>query len=179
MSLHQKTVFFDRDGVLNRAIVRDGRPYPPASVDELQVMPGAGDILKELQAAGFLLIGVTNQPDVARGQVQQVTVEKINQELMKSLPLEDIRVCYHDDKDNCACRKPLPGLLLEAGKKYDVDFTGSYMIGDRWRDMEAGRQAGCRTIFIDYGYTERQPETFDYRVNSLQEAAQIILGRWV
>ncbi|PZM14867.1 D-glycero-alpha-D-manno-heptose-1,7-bisphosphate 7-phosphatase [Rhizobium tubonense] len=171
-----KAVFLDRDGVINRAIVRDGKPYPPADVSQTEVLPGVGSALRDLKAAGYLLIVVTNQPDVARGTTARETVEEINDFLRSRLPIDEFRTCYHDSGDGCDCRKPLPGSILSAAKNYDVDLSASFMVGDRWRDIEAGQNAGCRTIFIDYSYNEKQPETEVRRVSSLREAADVILG---
>jgi D-glycero-D-manno-heptose 1,7-bisphosphate phosphatase len=173
----QKAVFLDRDGVINRALVRDGKPYPPANLATLEILPGVSAAMQSLHDAGWLLIVVTNQPDVARGTTPRADVEAINQHLQKFLPIDEFRTCYHDSDDGCVCRKPLPGALLAAAKTFDIDLTVSYMVGDRWRDTEAGDRAGCQTIFIDYGYAEKQPKTVNHRVHSLSEAAHIILGK--
>lgn len=174
--MKQRAVFLDRDGVLNRAIVREGRPYPPANVAEIEILPGVVEALQHLKEAGFVLIVVSNQPDVARGTTQLETVEAINTFLADHLPIDRFIMCYHDSGDNCNCRKPRAGMLLAGAEEFGVDMKSSYMVGDRWRDVEAGQQAGCKTIFIDYGYAEKQPESIDYRVISLTEAAQTILG---
>ncbi len=174
--MKRRAVFLDRDGVLNRARVVDGRPYPPRSAEELEVLPGVIEALQALSRAGYLLIVATNQPDVGRRTTSRAAVDAIHQRLRAQLPLDDIRVCFHDDNDDCACRKPRPGMLLDAAKAHAIDLAGSFMVGDRWRDIEAGRQAGCKTVFVDYGYAEKQPERFDYRVRSLLEAAEAILG---
>ncbi len=172
-----RAVFLDRDGVLNRAIVRDGRPYSPAGLDELEVTPGAREALARLKGAGFLLICVTNQPDVARGLQRRETVEAMHDALRAVLPLDDLLVCYHSDSDHCACRKPAPGLLLEAAARHGVDLSQSFMVGDRWRDVDAGARGGCRTVLIDYGYAEREPAMPpDRRVRSLGEAVAWILS---
>ena len=171
----RKAVFLDRDGVLVRAIVRDGKPYPPASLAELEILPGVAEACAMLHEAGFLLIVITNQPDVTRGTQRREVVEAMNQALHNQLPLDDIRVCYHDDADRCLCRKPQPGLLLQAGQAWNIDLSASFMVGDRWKDIEAGRRAGCKTIFVDYGYEERQPDCPDHRVSSLIEAVAFIL----
>lgn len=172
----RRAVFLDRDGVINRAVIRDGKPYPPSNLQEMEILPGVPEALAELHDAGFMLIVVTNQPDVARGTTSVSVVEKINSHLANCLNIDEFRTCYHDSGDGCNCRKPLPGALLAAAKQHGLNLSNSYMVGDRWRDIEAGQRAGCRTIFIDYGYTEKQPESTDYRVRSLAEAAQIILG---
>ena len=168
-------VFLDRDGVLNAAVVRAGRPYPPASVDAVEILPGVANALAELRRAGFALVVVTNQPDVARGNQTRAGIDAIHAHLQAVLPLDAIYGCFHDDADHCACRKPAPGLLLDAARDLGLDLARSYMVGDRWRDTEAGAAAGCRTVFIDYGYAERQPQAFDAKVSSLAEAAAWIL----
>jgi D-glycero-D-manno-heptose 1,7-bisphosphate phosphatase len=173
----RRAVFLDRDGVLNRAIVRNGRPYSPASLAELEIPAGVPEILRELKAAGSLLLGVTNQPDVARGTQRRAVVEAINAALLVALPLHEILVCYHDDRDGCQCRKPLPGLLLQAAAKYMIDLSSSFMVGDRWRDVEAGRRAGCTTVLIEQGYLEEESSLPDYRVRSLPEGGAWILSQ--
>lgn len=172
----RKAVFLDRDGVINRALVSDGKPYPPANLSSMEILPGVDLATQALHDAGWLLIVVTNQPDVARGTTTRAAVEAINHYLQKTLPIDEFRTCYHDSDDGCNCRKPLPGLLVTAAKTHNIDLTASYMIGDRWRDIEAGKCAGCKTIFIDYGYAEKQPTIVNLRVQSLLEAAHIILG---
>ena len=172
-----KAVFLDRDVVINRAMVRDGKPYPPVNLAALEILPGVGAAMQLLHDAGWLLIVVTNQPDVARGTTPRTEVEAINNYLQQCLPIDEFRTCYHDSSDGCECRKPLPGAILAAAKIYDIDLTASYMVGDRWRDTEAGERAGCKTIFIDYGYAEKQPDNVTYRVQSLVEATNIILGK--
>jgi len=152
----QRAVFLDRDGVINQAIVRGGKPYPPANVDELVMQADAPAALQTLKQAGFLLLVVTNQPDIARGKQTLAAVEAIHQALQKALPLDDFFLCPHDDRDHCACRKPRPGLLLSGAAKYQVDLSRSFMVGDRWRDIEAGAKAGCATILIDFGYQEKR-----------------------
>ncbi|TAL75480.1 MAG: HAD family hydrolase [Burkholderiaceae bacterium] len=171
----RRAVFLDRDGVINLAVVRDGKPYPPANLAALQILPGVSDALQALHLASYLLIVVTNQPDVARGTTSRAVVEEMNDYLSGQLPIDEFRTCFHDNADNCDCRKPKPGALIAAAKLHGIDLAESYMIGDRWRDILAGQQAGCKTIFIDYGYDEKQPESVDFRVQSLAQAARIIL----
>jgi len=170
-----RAAFLDRDGVLTRAIVRAGRPYPPASLAEMEILPGVVEACETLREAGFLLIVISNQPDVARGTQRREVVEEINQALCSRLPLDDIRVCYHDDADHCSCRKPEPGLLLQAARDWDVDLSVSFMVGDRWKDVLAGRRAGCITVFLDYGYAEKEPYGPDHRASSLAEAVDWML----
>jgi D-glycero-D-manno-heptose 1,7-bisphosphate phosphatase len=168
-------VFLDRDGVINRAFVREGLPYPATSVAETEILPGVPAAMADLHAAGYRLIVVTNQPDVARGTLDRARVEEIHGWLAEQLPIDEFRTCCHDSSDGCGCRKPAPGALLAAAREHDLELSQSWMVGDRWRDTEAGRRAGCRVIFIDYGYAEKQPSDFDHRVHSLAEAARIIL----
>lgn len=174
----KRAVFLDRDGVINRAIVRDGMPYPPANLNELEVLPGVPEALQKLHEENYLLIVVTNQPDVARGTATKGDVEKMNAHLLSKLFLDDIKTCFHDNGDGCLCRKPLPGSLIEAAKEHHIDLSKSFMVGDRWRDIEAGQTAGCKTIFINYRYAEKQPDTPDFIVSSLLEAQQIITGKF-
>jgi D-glycero-D-manno-heptose 1,7-bisphosphate phosphatase len=171
-----RAVFLDRDGVLNRAIVRDGKPYPPASLGELEIVENAAGSLARLKELGFLLLVVTNQPDVARGTQTLDTIHALHEAMRESLPLDDFLVCPHDDRDGCRCRKPLPGLLLEAQARYGIDLRRSFLVGDRWRDIDAGRAAGCRTVLLDHNYGERGPTLPpDARVVSLGDAVDWIV----
>jgi D-glycero-D-manno-heptose 1,7-bisphosphate phosphatase len=170
-----RAVFLDRDGVINRVLIRDGRPYPPASPDELEILPGVADALRDLKSAGFRLIVATNQPDVAKGIQRRELVEAFHDRLRQTLPIDAIQVCYHVDGDDCACRKPRPGMLLEAARAWDIELPRSYMVGDRWRDIDAGRSAGCKTIWVRCDYDERLPENPDAVVASLWEASKVIL----
>ncbi|MGA2183331.1 MAG: transaldolase [Bryobacteraceae bacterium] len=176
MNPRRKAVFLDRDGVLNRAMVRDGRPHPPANLDDLELLPGVISACALLRASGYLLILVTNQPDVARGKQTMAGVGAMNRVLVRKLRLDGCEVCPHDDADGCACRKPAPGLLTMAAGAFDIDLAGSFIVGDRWRDIEAGQRAGCRTIFIDRGYRERRPAAFDHSAAGLLGAAEWILA---
>ena len=174
----RRAVFLDRDGVINRAIVRDGKPYPPASLEELEILPGVHEALQKLHDANYLLIVVTNQPDVARGAAKRKDVELMNAFLSSQLPIDDFKTCYHDSGDKCNCRKPLPGALLEAAHDHNIDLSKSFMVGDRWRDVEAGAAAGCKTFFVNYRYAEKKPEAPDFIVTSLLDVKKIILGEF-
>lgn len=156
--------------------MREGKPYPPASISELVIVPGTAESLARLKHQSFLLIVITNQPDVARGATTRKNVEEINRTLSSQLPLDDFFICYHDNSDDCACRKPKPGLLLAAAAKYEIDLAASFFIGDRWRDIEAGAAAGCRTVLIDRCYNERSAKA-ETCVQSLSEAADWILSQ--
>ena len=174
----KRVVFLDRDGVLNEAIVRDGKPYPPQTAAEVRMAPGAAEALQRLKSRGLALIVVTNQPDVARGTQTAEAVNAIGARLRRELPVDEILVCMHDDGDGCDCRKPKPGLILEGAARFGADLARSFLIGDRWRDIEAGQAAGCRTVWLDRGYHEREPaQPADARVRSLGEAVEWIVGQ--
>jgi D-glycero-D-manno-heptose 1,7-bisphosphate phosphatase len=173
----RKAVFLDRDGVINRAVVCDGRPYPPQTLAEVEILPGVEAAIFALKQAGFFIVVVTNQPDVARGKQTLETVESIHGHLGARLAIDDFRTCHHDDRDNCACRKPKPGLLRDAAADWGLDMGRSFLVGDRWRDIAAGQAAGCRTIWIDCGYAEQLPEGYDYRAKSLLDASTWIAAQ--
>ena len=172
-----RAVFLDRDGVINRALVRGGKPYPPSSLSEFEILPSVAEACARLKGAGFLLVVATNQPDVGRGTLRQETVEALHAHLCRELPLDRIEVCYHPGKVEaaCDCRKPRPGMLLRAAREMGIDLARSFMVGDRWRDIDCGHAAGCTTILIDYNYDEPLRQPPDRRVKSLFEAADMIL----
>jgi D-glycero-D-manno-heptose 1,7-bisphosphate phosphatase len=171
-----RAVFLDRDGVLNEAVMRNGRPYPPGGLTELKLIPDAA-LLGRLKDAGFLLIVVTNQPDVARHRQDRETVEAINAAIGAALPIDEFFVCWHDDADSCHCRKPKPGLLFEAAVSWKIDLQHSFLVGDRWRDIDAGAAAGCLTVLVDRHYEEKLSKTPDFRTDSLASAIDWILDR--
>jgi D-glycero-D-manno-heptose 1,7-bisphosphate phosphatase len=174
----QHAVFLDRDGVINRARERDGKPYPSASLSEFEIFSEVPEACRRLKQAGFLLVVATNQPDVGRGTLKREAVEEIHAEMRRRLPLDGVEVCYHPGQglSDCDCRKPRPGMLLHAASELNIDLTRSWMVGDRWRDVDCGHAAGCRTIFIDRGYAEELKQQPDFRVKNLLEAAEIILA---
>jgi D-glycero-D-manno-heptose 1,7-bisphosphate phosphatase len=166
--------FLDRDGVLNVSPVVDGVPRPP-SPEDLQLLDGVEDACAALAGAGLTLVVVTNQPDIARGTLTRAEVDDIHRWLAERLPITEFRVCPHDDGDGCDCRKPAPGLLLQAATDLGIDLTRSVIVGDRWRDVEAGRAAGVRTVFVDHGYAEALPHPPDLTVPDLATAVAYIL----
>jgi D-glycero-D-manno-heptose 1,7-bisphosphate phosphatase len=169
-------VFLDRDGVINRAVVRNGKPYPPATLDDFQLLPGAAETMRALRAAGLLVIVVTNQPDVATGVQNQDVVEKMHETLLAGGLCDDVKACFHVEADGCHCRKPKPGMLLDAARERNIDLANSFLVGDRWRDIEAGHAAGCRSFFIDYRYDEKRPALPYTAVESLADAGKLILN---
>jgi D-glycero-D-manno-heptose 1,7-bisphosphate phosphatase len=180
MGIHKMTraIFLDRDGVINRAIERDGFPYAPVSLGEFQIYPEVPAACAKLKAAGFLLIVATNQPDVGRGMMKQKVVEAIHAEMCRELPIDRVEVCYDSGYGpiESEFRKPKPGMLLRAARELQIDLAQSWMIGDRWRDIDCGHAAGCRTILIDRHYAEALRQPPDFRVENLTEAAEIILA---
>ena len=169
-------VFLDRDGVINRAMIRDGKPYPPAQLDDFEILPGSVTSLSQLAAFGYILIGITNQPDVARGTQSREMVESFNTLIRSRLPVTQIFVCYHDNADRCDCRKPKPGLILQAAHEYGLDLSRSWMVGDRWKDIAAGQAIVLKTIFVDYHYAEAyEGPPADFTVGDTAELADIIL----
>jgi D-glycero-D-manno-heptose 1,7-bisphosphate phosphatase len=170
-----RAVFLDRDGVLNKADVRNGKPYSPDTIDEMIIVADAAQALERLHRHGFRLIVATNQPDIARGRLTRAQVDAMNSYLRSKLPLDGIEMCTHDDADQCDCRKPKPGLLLHAAEREGIDLSQSFMVGDRYRDIEAGHSAGCRTILVGDGYGERFKAQPDATVSTLTEAADWIL----
>src|SRR3954463_14237534 len=171
----RRAVFLDRDGVLNKAYVRHGKPYSPDTIEEMIIAADAAHALERLRRHDFLLIVATNQPDIARGRLTRAQVDAMNGYLRRTLPLDGIEMCTHDDADKCDCRKPMPGLLLQAAQREGIELSQSFMVGDRYRDIEAGRNAGCRTILIGDGYDETFKAQPDAMVSTLTEAADWIL----
>lgn len=173
----RRTVFLDRDGVINRALEKEAKPYPPTSLAEFEILPDVPAACARLKAAGFLLVVATNQPDVGRGTLKQEIVESIHAHMVSQLPIDRVEVCYHPGKglSDCDCRKPKPGMLLRAAKELGIDLAQSWMVGDRWRDIDCGHAAGCRTIFIDYGYDEMLKQKPDFSARNLAQATDIIL----
>ena len=173
-----RIVFLDRDGVINRATEREGKPYPPRTIAEFEILPEVPAACAQLKAAGFLLVVATNQPDVGRGTLDQAIVEKIHAYMVSRLPIDRVEVCYHPGHgtSHCDCRKPKPGMLIRAAGVLGTDLRHCWMVGDRWRDMDCGRAAGCQTIFIERGYTEALKQAPDFRAPDLLAAAEIILS---
>ncbi|MEI6076238.1 MAG: HAD family hydrolase [Verrucomicrobiota bacterium] len=176
----RRAVFLDRDGVINRALERAGKPYPPTTLAEFEILPEVPAACAKLKAAGFWLIVATNQPDVGRGTLPQAVVEAIHTHMLSQLPIDRVEVCFHPGQglSDCSCRKPKPGMLLQAASQLGLDLTQSWMVGDRWRDVDCGHAAGCRTVFVDYGYSEDLKQKPDFSARNLGEAADIILAQY-
>lgn len=170
----KRAIFLDRDGVINNVIIKEGKAFSPRKFEDFKFIDGIKDVLERFRTRGLLNIIVTNQPDVARALMEKKELQKMHNLIRESLPIDDIFICPHDDADNCNCRKPKAGMLFEAAKKWDIDLNESFIIGDSWKDMEAGRNAGCITVLIDSPYNKQTDS--DLRVNELLAVAEIILN---
>jgi D-glycero-D-manno-heptose 1,7-bisphosphate phosphatase len=167
-----KAVFLDRDGVISKVILKDGIPFSARKFEEFKLFTHVQEVLEGLKEQGFLNIIITNQPDIARGLMCQKELKKMHDLVRKSLPVDDIVVCPHDDSDNCNCRKPKCGMLLYEANKKNIDLANSFIIGDQWKDIEAGKAAGCTTVLIDYPYNQNVAS--DFRVKDLVSAGEVI-----
>lgn len=173
----RQAVFLDRDGTINWNEVRDGKPFAPTRLEDFRWLPGAPEAIARFKAAGHLVIVVTNQPDLTTGKNSPAVIEAMHRRLTDELGVDDIFTCPHTEDQGCDCRKPKPGLLLQAARKWNIDLTRSVMVGDRWRDVDAGKAAGCATVHIDHGYAgEPAPEGADLTVDSLVAASEFILA---
>jgi D-glycero-D-manno-heptose 1,7-bisphosphate phosphatase len=171
----RRAVFLDRDGVLVETEVRDGAAYAVTTLAEFRVVPDAAEQVARLRAAGLVCIVFTNQPEVARGTIAPEVLAAMHNVLRAAVPLDDVYVCPHDEGDGCACRKPRPGMLHDAAARWDVSLADSFVIGDRWRDVDAGRAAGCYAVLLEREYSACT--TADARVATLHEAVDAVLAR--
>jgi D-glycero-D-manno-heptose 1,7-bisphosphate phosphatase len=171
----RRAAFLDRDGVLVEAIERDGAPYAATTLEEFRLLPDAAEQVGRLRAAGLVCIVFTNQPEIARGTLPPEALAAMHAALRAAAPVDDLFVCPHDDTDDCSCRKPRPGMLHAAAARWDISLPDSFVIGDRWRDVDAGRVAGCYTILVERPYSACQ--TADARVATLREAVDAVLAR--
>jgi D-glycero-D-manno-heptose 1,7-bisphosphate phosphatase len=168
-------VFLDRDGVVNAATVRNGKPYPPGSVGDVEILPGVVEAIQAFKSAGLATVVVTNQPDIARGITHESTVTAINEFIREQTEIEYFVVCPHDDSESCGCRKPRPGMIIDTAKNLGLDLRRSVMVGDRWRDIAAGQAAGVATVLIERGYDEQQASNPSLVVGELGDAVDWIL----
>lgn len=175
VSVPRPAVFLDRDGVLNSAEVVDGTPMSPRSIDEVTILPGVDDACRQLRDSGLVLVMVTNQPDISRGLMARDVVDGINEHIRQRLSIDSVAMCPHDDVDQCACRKPLPGMIVNSADELNLDLSRSVMVGDRWKDVAAGKAAGVATVFVDHRYGETEKADADHVVGGLLEAVPFIL----
>jgi D-glycero-D-manno-heptose 1,7-bisphosphate phosphatase len=167
-------VFLDRDGVLAEAIVReDGEAYAPTRVKDFVLVADAGAQVQRLRDAGFLCIVFTNQPERAKDLLSQADLDEMHRQMRVAIPLDDVYVCPHDKSEGCRCHKPATGMIDHAVARWGIDVAASYVIGDRWRDVDAGRAAGCYSILIERSYSVDAQA--DARVTTLAEAVDTVL----
>jgi len=171
----KRAVFLDRDGVLNEVVMRGGKACSPCSFSEFKLIDNIEDCIRRARDEGFVIIVVTNQPDIARGKMAQDELDKMNERIRASFPVDEIVVCPHDDADGCHCRKPKPGMLVDAAQRFDIELTASFLIGDSWKDMGAAKGAPCCGILIDASYN--QDTDCDKRVPTLKQAIDYVLSK--
>jgi D-glycero-D-manno-heptose 1,7-bisphosphate phosphatase len=174
MSSFKPAIFLDRDGVVNEVVFRNGKPASPRTLEEFIWGEGVIEAVQQLKAASFAVFVVTNQPDIARKKLEAIVLEQISAMIRQGLPIDDLLVCPHDDIDNCTCRKPLSGMLISLASRWQIDLSRSFIVGDSWKDMAAGKGAGCQTILIEREYN-RGTES-DFKAGSLLAATDIIIN---
>lgn len=167
--MKKKALFLDRDGVLNAAIIRKGKPFAPKKISEIKLYNNIQNILKILKKV-FYIIVISNQPDVGNGIIKKKKSLKINSIICKKNFIDKYYLCFHTEKEKCKCRKPEIKSIIMAKKKYKLDLSKSFFIGDRKKDIDAGNKSGCTTIFIDRKYREEKPKIFKYKCRSTKEA---------
>ena len=169
-----KAIFLDRDGIINHVVYHKdvNKPSSPWKIEEFKLIKNIKKPLEELTKMGFLLFIISNQPDIARGNVKKGTTEEINKILYEKFPIKEIKFCPHDDRDNCDCRKPKPGMILELSKKWNIDLEKSFLIGDSWKDIEASKKADCTGILVDKEYNKEVDAK--YRVFDLESSVELI-----
>jgi len=171
--MKERAVFLDRDGVINKVIFRDGHPASPRNLKEFVLNDGIRQAIRKLKDFGFRIIVVSNQPDVARGEITQGLLDLMTQRMLREVSIDHVYTCPHDDINQCSCRKPKPGMLFKAAYQWEIDLSSSFLIGDTWKDIEAGKAAGCKTILLNAPYN--QDVHCDFRVKLLAEAVDIIV----
>ena len=173
IAIKNKAIFLDRDGVINEVVFhKSDKPSSPWNFNEFKLLPHVKEPLAEFTKMGYLLFIISNQPDISRGFIEKGITEKISRIIYDKYPIKEIMICPHDDHHNCNCRKPNPGMILELSKKYNIDLKKSFLIGDNWKDIEAGQRAGVITILINYPYNKSVKT--DYRVKNLVSAVKLI-----
>lgn len=175
MAVGSKAVFLDRDGIINATIVEgNGCLRSPRNIKEFSLIDGVAEFLTELKSLGYLTIVVTNQPDIARGKLSKQDFDAM-EDMVLQLPVDWVYCCPHDD-NQCTCRKPSPNLLFIAAKKHNLDLSQCFMFGDSWKDMIAGKAAGCKTLLLYKSYNWNDKKFADIVVVNFQDALDSIKG---
>ncbi len=170
----RRAVFLDRDGVLVKLVdYADMQRVAPRSIKDFEILPGAREVVEKVKQMGYHAIVITNQNGLTDGTVPRASLDQMHKRLYEELTVDDIFICPHVETDQCLCRKPKPGLLLEAAEKYDIDLGASYMVGDWWRDIDAGRAAGCKTILLEMP-SNAHIKNADFRATTLEDVARIV-----
>jgi D-glycero-D-manno-heptose 1,7-bisphosphate phosphatase len=169
-----KAIFLDRDGVINRVILRDRRPFSPRNMDEFEILEKVSEAVALFQKVGLVVVVITNQPDLAKGLVSESLISEIHEKIRNEIGINHFYFCGHSDLQNCACRKPKVGMLLQASRDLGINLDSSYLVGDRWKDIKAGQEVGCKCYYIDNNYDEPRPSSPFYTVKSLYEAAVLV-----
>ena len=168
-------IFLDRDGVINFTKIIRGKPYAPKYYKDFRIFSNTEKCLNSIKQMGFLAIVITNQPDIGNKKTSHLEVKKMHDKLYSLKTIDKIYVCPHSQLENCVCRKPSPYLFFSAKKEFNIDMKKSWMIGDRYTDIQAGNVAGLKTIFIDRKYKETLNKQISCKkVNSLIEAINYI-----
>jgi D-glycero-D-manno-heptose 1,7-bisphosphate phosphatase len=144
----KRAVFVERDAILNEVRTGPKNQITPLTLEEFRVNQKAVEPMRRLKAVGFVLIGTTNQPGLSRGYQSRRELDRMHDLLRRTFPLDDLLVCPHDETDHCPCRKPRPGLLIEAAFKWHLNLDHSFVISDKWQDAEAARTAGCTSLLL-------------------------------
>lgn len=169
----KKAVFLDRDGILNKIIMREETVGSPRVLAELEIIPEAHTIVEVAKQLDYLTIVATNQPDVERGKMASEDLTRIHETLMEVFDLDGIETCTASDNGDPR-RKPNPGMLLEASRKYGIELKGSFFVGDAERDVLAGKRAGVRTILLQTDYNKRAHGMAEFNCNSFGEIAEVL-----
>jgi len=171
----RRAVFLDRDGVLTKLVARRGAPYSPLTLEEFEVVPTARAAVWVLKKLGLVVVVATNQPDVRRGLLSEAELRRMHEMLRRTVPIDAVYVCTHDDVDGCDCRKPKPGMLLRASKDFEIDLPASFLVGDTWKDIQAGKKVRCTTFLVETRATGQLVEEPDHKVATLQAAVEQIV----
>ena len=172
-----KAVFLDRDGVINKLMIIDGKSYAPRLLKDFKIFPKVKSDVKKLKNRGFKVFVITNQPDIGNKLIKKKTLNEMHRFLKAKVPVDKIYFCPHTRNDRCKCRKPMPGLILKASCESKIYLKESYMVGDRKIDIDAGLKVGCKTIFVNNNYYEKKPTRQEKTVKSLHAAVKYILKR--
>lgn len=169
----QGALYLDRDGILNKVVMRDGIVGSPRDKTEFEILEDAHYLTELAYDLGFKSIVVSNQPDVERGLMTLEKLEIINDLLKDELLIEHIEFCTSSDDDNHD-RKPNPGMLLDTAHMYKINLEESFFVGDGWKDVEAGKRAGVKTILLQTDYNKEIHGSADYNCNSIKEIVELI-----